>query len=302
MQKKLTNKKRLISLSVIIALISVYLLAQIFILWPSRVVAIGKRKEITNDRRELLGKGWPLNESRLKQLLVQTNQRRRLAEIKRASLFQRVAQPFQADIAERFGNSQNFQRQISRLDYQEEFKRLENYLTEKQVIISPEVFKLSEDTVGLENYKLVLQLWTIKAVVKAAYDSGLEIADVPAEELPVPEDGEAPERLSDLAAMPIVPYLPAAHVGIPYLLRIPVRVRFRGTVRQLHTFLLSTATGKTFLCVDHIQVKKPIPPEVGYNNTRIEARVECSTFYILDSESGRKMMKKPAVKLLPKGA
>ena len=295
------NNKRLISLSVIITLIVVYLATQVFILRPSRVEARKKQREIDTARRELMAKGWPLNESKLKQLLFQINQRQRVAETKRSALFRRAAQPFEAEISERFGNPKNFQQQISRLDYQEEFKRLENYLTDQEIVISPEVFKLSEDTVGLANYKLVLQLWTIKTVVKTAYDKGLRIADAPIE-TPVEPDADPPPRVSDLGAMPIVPYLPVDHVDTPYLLRIPMRARFRGTVTQLHTFLTAAAAGETFFNVDHIQVNKPIPPKVGYNNPLVEAVMECSTFYILDSESGRKMMKKPTVKLLPPGA
>lgn len=295
------NKKRLVSLSVIVALILVYLTAQIFILRPSRVNARMKRKKIDKDTRELVSKGWPLNEGKLKQLLSRTNQRRDAAEKRRAALFQRAGQPFQTAIFERFGSPQNFQQQISRLDYQEEFKRVENYLTDSRIVILPEVFKLSEDTVGLENYKLVLQLWTIETVVKSAREKGLKVANVP---LGQQEwvDGQPPARVSDLGAMPIVPYVPATHVDIPYLLRIPVRARFSGTARQLHEFLTTAAVGDIFFTVDHIQVRKPIPSKVRYSNQRIEAVVECSTFYILDSESGRKMMKKPEIKLLPAGA
>ncbi|MDT8389214.1 MAG: hypothetical protein RRC34_01740 [Lentisphaeria bacterium] len=295
------NNKRLISLSVISALILGYLIAQVVVLRPSRVEARAKRKKIDKDIRELVAKGWPLNEGELKRLLSRTTQRRDAAERQRAALFQRAGQPFQTAILERFGSPRNFQQQISRLDYQEEFKRLENYLTDNRIVTLPEVFKLSEDTVGLENYKLVLQLWTIEAVVKTAYDKGLRIAYVPAGELAA-VDGQPPARVSDLGAMPIVPYLPVSHVTVPYLLRIPVRARVSGTVEQLHAFLTSAATGDVFFTVDHIQARKPIPPDVRYSDDRIEAVLECSTFYILDSESGRKMMKKPEIKLLPSGA
>lgn len=300
-QKFPISNKRKIALALAAACFSAYVATQIAMLRPLRVALRAKNRELTRTAGELSRKGWPLVHDRLQAKLVELSRTRDVARTRRGELLNRVGLPFRERIMRKFETPEHFQKQVSRLDYQEEFKRLENFLVSKGIVISPEIFKLSEDTTGVENYKLVLQLWTVQTVVETALGKGLSVANCPPPLVEGVPDMSAP-KIADMQALAIVPILPADHIPDPYLLRIPVRMRFAGTVGQVQEFLLAADLSEVFFTVDHIQAARPVPPEVNYRNDRVEADVECSTFYILDSESGRSMMTKPEVKVLPRGA
>lgn len=296
------SRKRQAALILAAVVVVCYLLGQLFVLRPMRVSARSKLKDLTMTRGTLNRTGWPLQEDRLKSLLVELSRKREVAASKRAALMNRVGLPFEDRINSRYQSAENFQHQVARLDYQEQFKRLENFLVSNGARISTEVLKLSEDTTGIEDYKLVLQLWTMQTVVGAGLDAGLVLADVPVSDEPLKEGEVRPPRVTDLSALPIVPYLSVPYVEVPYLLRIPIRVRFRGTVKQVIDLLETAYEGDVFFNIDHLEISKPIPSKVGYDDSMIETVIQGSTFYILDSEIGREMMTKPEVRMLPRGA
>jgi len=296
------SKKRQIALIAGAIVLVCYVAGQIAVLRPMRKAARAKERELTRKTGELGRKGWPLDHNRLQVMLAETSRKQDIAETRRGAVLYRAGVPFREKIMRRYETPEHFQKQVTRLDYQEEYKRLENYLKSKDIAVAPHVFKLSEDTVGLDNYKLVLQLWTMQTVVETALAKGLSVADVPFDESTLLEGQPKPPRASDLGALAIVPYLAAPHIKEPYLLRIPVRLNLVGDVSQLYDFLQAAGRDDVFFNIDHLEGKKPIPPGTDFNNRRVEAEVECSTFYILDSETGRQLLSKPKAKVLRRGA
>ncbi len=295
------SRKRRATLGVAATLAIAFVAIQFAVLQPLRAQARARHDELVARTAELRRSGWPLDYARLETRRGELERQRAQAEKRRAEILQKAAAPFKERILRRYESPEHFQRQVTRLDYQEEFKRLEKSLAGKGIHIQPATFKLSEDTTGVDNYKLVLQLWTVDAVVDAALAAELAVAQVVPEPTIPPASAE-PTPAADLGVLPIVAYLAADHLDQPYLLRVPIRLRLHGTTSQVETFLLGARLGDVFFTVDRIEATRPVPPAAEYNRDLIFVDLECSTFYILDSEIGRSLMKRPEFKPMPRGA
>ncbi len=242
---------------------------------------VGQVRALENKVREkeqaLRKTGWPLDHDRLKLLARQKEKEVGAAREKRQAVLDRTTSLFREKISQLYETAQHFQRQVSRLDYQQEFYRIEQKFKDQGIVFDTEILRLSEDSQGRHTYRLVLQLWTLEAVLDKALRHQLK-------PLLASTDTNAGAMVT---VLPSRAFYVTREDEEPYLLEFPVRIRLTGAVAHCHEFLRAHDDAEPFFTIPRMELRKALPSPQAPADDRIEVEFECSAFYLLRSEDGQ---------------
>lgn len=245
--------------------------------------------------------GWPLDPDRLDRLKDVKAKERDKLRLQSDELLEQATSVFVEKIRRQYGSTEEFRTNVSRLDFTEELNQLQLYCRSRgRIVLAEEVLNLSEKTDSVNTYQMVLQVWTLRAVLDLALASKL----FPREsgiwvETDVERAGRREkEAVACLSVLPVRGYSLRPEDKEPYLLEIPVRLGFRGKLEDLCTFLArlqnaeildwDTARGdksdqthqlRCFFPVSHVEVRKTMPGEEQRVTDEIDVDVECSAFF-----------------------
>ncbi|MCF7854107.1 MAG: hypothetical protein K9N51_04855 [Candidatus Pacebacteria bacterium] len=258
------------------------------------------RNRVDTKRNALRGSGWPLNYEALQKIADTTERKRAAAERHKNALLDRTTSLFRERILRLYETPLHFQNQVSRLDYQEEFYRIERKLTEHGIKLDRDILGISEESVRPQTYQLVLQLWTLEAITDAMTAHNLR---------PLPArgrtntEGRAAKGTNGAALTVLEPetfYLKGAD-DKPYLLHFAVRLEVEGAVQDVYRFLATAHTDNAFFTVTQMELHKALPEKQNTADL-VEAALECGAFYIPDGSVRIEQAIPEAPRVLPPGA
>ncbi len=267
------------------------------LLHPLRRDVAALRQQSESLQQELSGKGWPLNATRLNLLFTENSKALNRLKARSEQIISLATSMFDDRIVEFFGSREAFQGEVSRLDYQEEFSRIEQHLKGRGIILAEDVLNLSETTSSASTYQLVLQLWTAErlAALAVAHDLTPALAGTGAGATETKS-----RQASLLEVLPARAYFTSPQQETAYLLEFPVRLTLDGSLDNVRRFLAALHAGANFLPVSHLQLTKAVPPVEDLATDRIRIRIECSSFY--QPNSGLPARIRSTRKPLPPGA
>ena len=292
----------------------------LFVLRPKAQAVENARSEFTEIQGRLRKSGWPLDAERLEKLL--DGVQRRLEGPKdtpgpgdvtaaigiknKADIVLRDATSmFKPKIEKFFGSTADFMKEASRLDYREEYNQLERRLAGEGIVLAEEVLNLGEGSSSPSTYQLLLQLYTLEAVLDLALESDLRPAKDPNVTVAT-ETNQRGVQAAKLTVLPMRPYFLRPEDKEPYVLEFPVRMTLRGKLEGVCRFLSRLHANGAFFPVTHFEMKTENPalarPDSEGNVTidRVEIEVECSAFFRPSEKAPARAVKK--VKKLPRGA
>jgi len=270
-----------------------YLIGHMLLIRPLHSDIRKLNDDLQRQRFHLNRHSLPLDARRLEHLEAELAVAARLAEQRYREVAARSTNAFTNKILTFYETAQHFQTQASRLDYQEEFLRIEQDLQQHGIILDSKLLNLAEDSVGPEIYKLILRLWSLEAIMQRVLAEGLGVASAP-------ETSAAAITVSEPYSYSLQPG--DAHA---YLLALPVRLRLQGSVQALHRFLSTAANRNNFIAITHLELRKQLPGASGNAETEADdliiADLQCCTFYLLSTELASELQS-PSKSLLPPGA
>gem|GEM_PF-926305 len=269
-------------------------------------------------RSDLKESGWPLDKQRLETLLANLEKKlngppgrrqdtaRNAIGIKHKSrlVVRDATGMFQARIAQEFGTTEEFMDNVSRLYFETEYTELARRLEADGVILDGAVLNLDEDTSSPYNYQLVLQVWTVDALLGLALENHL--VPIKNREVKVRLDENREVYASEVSVLPVRAYAVNRVDEEPYVLEFPVRMTVRGQLTDLCNFLRGLHSDGNFLPISRLEISTADYVtdrglrEGGLIVHRLEVTLECSAFFRLrpDLEAPRP----PEEKVLPAGA
>lgn len=268
----------------------------VLVVRPRSTEASSERAGMEQLRMRLSKTGWPLRAEELRAALEDLEKRLGGRDgnggIKGTSavLIRRSTEMFDPKIRELFGTRTNFIRSVSRLDYQEEFNRLQQKLSSEGVALSPEILKLGEDTSSPYTYQLVLQVWTVGFLTDMLRRHDLTYVTDSTRTTNI-AGKTVPAAL--IEARPMRAYLADGQAKKPYLLEFPVKVTVIGSVDNLLRLLRDCISDDIFLPIRGLQVFTDNPSAEAYRQDgrigvdRVRAEIECSAFFSLDEPAGK---------------
>lgn len=264
------------------------------------------KEEVDGKEHKLRKAGWPLEVEQLRTIASRKAQEQRRITRLKDEVVNRTTALFKDKIMRLYETWKHFEKQVSRLDYQQEFLRVEHKLTGKGIKLHENILNLSEDSAGRNTYELMLQLWAFEAATDKLLAYDLHPVLTRAFQPDPKEDGEERVRpipkASTITVLPPVPYYLHESDTAPYLLEFGVQFKVRGKTVDLHDFLAHASAPPNFIAVPRLEAQKPVP--VGKRNNSdevIEANIICTTYYLLNKEV-RPAPRKAKPKALPAGA
>ncbi|OPZ23526.1 MAG: hypothetical protein BWZ02_03180 [Lentisphaerae bacterium ADurb.BinA184] len=292
----------------------------LYVLRPFQQRVAGQAQEVRDDSARIRARGWPVDEGKL--VVLRRDKQRQQAQLRdrKEQVWRMVNATFADKLTKYDGEVATFVSQVTRLDFQEEFAKVADELSgegtteDRRYRFHPDVLRLSEDSVSPYVYQLMLQLWTLEAVMKTAKEHRLVPVLVPVE-VPIervgPEPAEAPagaadenERLVEIQEFGNVTLLPPRAYCLqggdaaPYLLECPLRMKVTCAPADLHNFLTAIEKTDRFLPVNRLQARK-LPPANGEDPGRLEVELECATVFLLRADIAFVPERKPQP--LPRG-
>ena len=292
--------------------------AYLFVVRPKANEVKKTEEKLDELREELAETGWPLDAQRLETLLQnlqknlngpagrrQDTARNAIGIKNKSQLIVRDATGiFNARIGRDFGTTEDFVNDVSRLDFETEFTELERRLEADGVILDGAVLNLDENTSSLYNYRLVLQVWTLDALIGIALENHL--VPVKNRNVKVRLDENQEVFASQVTVLPVRAYAVNREDTEPYVLEFPVRMTVRGQLTDLCNFLRDLHEDGNFLPVSRMEVSTgDYVTARGLREGslivhRLEITLECSAFFRL--QQGLEAAPPPQVKPLPAGA
>jgi hypothetical protein len=289
-------------LAVVMAVVAVACLGvYFFVVAPRKRENAALREEAATLRKRLRKAGWPLRADRLEAALADMKKRlegppgRKLdnpdaegVKARAERVLAHAGAMFAPRIRRQFGTTEDFILNVSRLDFQMEFNRLQQKLSAAGIHLSPKLLGLAEDSSSPYTYQLMLQVWTLDLLADLLRDSGLAVCTNPA----VTVRGESGKHpAARITMLPPVAYTVRRDDERPYLLEFPVRLQLTGTVEAAMKFIRSLTAGGNFLPVGHMQIFTEPPPRpdlrkggtIQVDTIRID--LECSAFFPLGNGS-----------------
>ena len=250
-------------------------------------------------QKTLQAKGWPLDGTRLESLFDERSRElKRLVDRSNEIPGQSTAM-FDIKIKKDFESREGFRNNVTRLDFQEQFIQIEQAFKEKGVVFYPAVLNLSENTDSPYTYQLMLQLWTLQAILDLALTNDLRPLLVnPPKVEGASRDGNI--RVSQVTVLPLKAYFTSAEEKEPYLLEFPIQLVVQGKLSGLVGFLRALHADDNFYPVTNLELRKAVPGRNRALADQIEADIQCSSFYRLRDTAPRVSPAK--IKLLPPGA
>lgn len=275
------------------------------------------RNYIAGTRATLAKTGWPLDPERLSSLRElkrtelegsgrgETARDANGMRPKSRLLLKASTSMFQERIQRYFEQTSDFVRDVSRLDFQDEYNNLEQKLSARNVFLSEEVLRLGEKTTSPHTYQLVLQVWTVDRLADLALAAGLQFQQ--ADGVVVQDERGAGRRPARIQVLPIRAYT-VTDGDEPYLLEFPVRLGLVGTPDQVFRFLASLHAEGVFLPAGQVEITalpgfRDDPRETAVGIAALSLDIECSSFFQqADDVADRPLRRPDTIKILPAGA
>ncbi|MDD4540415.1 MAG: hypothetical protein PHT80_15510 [Lentisphaeria bacterium] len=269
---------------VAVATIGLQLLVYILVLRPQKNEIAEQRAGIVKKRQRLTGTEWPLQAEILNKYhsaLVAKLEGPDGIQAHSTQLMRRAAVTFQGRIARNHEHAVGFMRGVSRLDYQEEFNRVQRRAAGQGIYFSPEVLNLAEDTAIQHIYQALLQIWALDSLLDIVQASGMSIAKHP-QLFSVIDGVKHPAAL--VAMQPMQAYFADTKAEKPYLLEFPVRLTLVGQQEQFMAFLQSLDSDQVFMPVRNFECQLR-PPKAG-ELAQLHIDITCAAFFVLEDKSG----------------
>jgi len=274
------------------------------------------RNYIAGTRASLAKSGWPLDPERLASLL----------ELKRAELegsgrggtardvtgmrpksrllLKESTSMFKERMQRYFEHTSDFVRDVSRLDFQDEYSSLDQKLSARNVFLAEEVLRLGEKTTSPHTYQLVLQAWTVERLADLALAAGLQFQQ--AEGVVVQDERGAGRRPARIQVLPVRAYTAAAGAP-PYLIEFPVRMGLTGSPEHVFRFLASLHGEGVFLPAGRIEITalpgfRDDQRETAVGIAALALDIECSSFFQPSDDVADQPVRRPTIKMLPAGS
>ncbi len=218
-----------------------------FLLRPRQAAHAAAGKELERMQQRLAASIWPQDAEKLQLLLqeyrlqLKGDQQRPGIEQQTASLLAQASQMYDARIRELYGSKNDFYRNVSRLDFQEEFNRLQTQLGGQGIALQSAILNLTEDTVSAYNYQLMLQLWTLETICRRFQESGLQTTN------PQAVKGRDSSSTARISLLGLQAFFREEKAERPFLLEFPVSLTLFGTLEQFLDFCQSLHSDDVFL-------------------------------------------------------
>lgn len=295
--------------TVIIMMLMACLGLYLFMLRPRRLEVRSAYGALKEKQDKLSESGWPLDSERLNKLLEDMRKQlegpagKGLGIKNRSNLIlHQTTSMFAPKVEDTYGSTSVFLEEVSRLDYEEEFNLLEQKLQEQETVFAKEILGIDKDTSSVETYQLVLQIWTIEALVDLTLAHGLRLVKDPS----VTVNTETGQRqASKLSVLPVRAYALTQEDKDPYILEIPVRMVLHGELANFRAFLRALHDNGRFYPVNHLELKAAVPRQQRDTQgdlrvDRVEVEIECCAFFRFDDEAPKVKFQRKNV--LPRGA
>ncbi|MGI5922513.1 MAG: hypothetical protein ACOX9E_01065 [Lentisphaeria bacterium] len=266
--------------------VAVQLMVFVVILRPQKSAIAEQRKDIDKKRQRLTGTEWPLQADVLNKYhstLVAKLEGPGGIQERSHQLMRRAAVTFQARIARNHEHAAGFMRGVSRLDYQEEFNRVQRRAAGQGVYLSPELLNLAEDTAIQHIYQAMLQVWALDSLLDIVQNSGISIAKH--QQLSSVIDG-AKHPAALIAMQPMQAYFADAKAAQPYLLEFPVRLTLVGQEEQFMAFLQGLDSDQVFIPVQRFECQLQAP-KAG-QQAQLHVDITCSAFFVPEEKSAQR--------------
>jgi hypothetical protein len=310
-------RQHLILFGLTVAGLAVLMAIHLVLVRPLASKVRADRNYIAATRNTLNKGGWPLDPERLGSLLEMKRLElegtgkggktaRDVTGMRNKSrlLLREATSTFKDRIQRYFEHTSDFVRDISRLDFQDEYNNLDQKLSGRNIFLAADVLRLGEKTTSPHTYQLVLQVWTVDRLAELALNAGLQFQQV--ENVVVEDERGAGRRPARIQVQPVRAY--ASPTGEPYLFEFPVRLGLTGTPDQVFQFLTSLHGENTFLPVARMEITalpgfRDDQRETAMGIAALAIDVECSSFFqLIDDIADQPVRPKSTIRILPSGA
>ncbi len=269
------------------------LLAHYRLLRPRRLEVQQMEESIAQTSGQIIDRNWPVDPNALTQLRRETQFRLNRLEESLEKLRLRATATFAAPISRKFGreaseDSEQFINYVTRLDYQEYYAEIVGKWQNANIRLHPQVLNLDEDAISPHIYRLILQLWTVDAVLETLLANELTpVLDrftLPAN--PQARENDQPTSIiaSDISLRPVREYYIGSEPDDVYLLELPVKVRVRGRSPQLNDLLEQLSESHAWLPIGAVEIRKQPMRRLQSPDDSLEIVFEFSAFYPLKSQ------------------
>lgn len=278
----------------LLALTLLFLIAQV-LLWtmvfrPRRAQLEDHRREIESLQQRLARSSWPSQAERLEEFrqdvelrLGKTGSGGMLAKARLAQ--DKVNRTYAPYVQKNYETVGNLMRNVSLLDYQSEFNRINRELAANGVLLSPEILQLHEESSSPHVYQLLLHVWAVEKLAEQVLKSGMQFVVDRQVKVSVAQGGSLPASL--LIAEPMFALTDPSSKR-PYLLGFPVRAVLEGDLSQVLAFFASLDDGELFLPLYGFELTR-LPPgnlrpdaDGNLHNGSLRLEVECVACLVID--------------------
>jgi len=269
---------------VALTIFSLQVLVYVMALRPQKNELSEQREAIARKRQRLSGTEWPLQAEVLNRyhsaLLAKLEGPGGIQEHSQR-IMKRAAVTFQTRIARNHEHATDFMRGVSRLDYQEEYNRVQRRAAAQGVFFSPEILNLAEDTAIQHIYQAMLQLWALDSLLDIIQASGMSIAQHQ-HVFSMLDGGKHPAAL--VAMQPMQAYFAQAKADRPYLLEFPIRLTLVGQQEAFLAFLQGLDSDHLFMPVQQFECQL-LAPRAG-DTPQLHIDITCAAFFVLEDKGG----------------
>jgi len=230
-----------------------------FMLRPRQAAHAAAAKELDRMQQRLASSSWPRDAEKLQGLLqeyrsqLQGDGDQAGIKQKTAALLAQASRMYDKRIHQLYGNKNDFYRNVSRLDFQEEFNRLHTHLQSQGIVLESSALNLTEDTLSAYNYQLMLQLWTLETICQRLHDAGLQSAN------PLLGKGRGGPAKAQISLLALQAFFREEKAPRPFLLEFPAALTVYGTLEQFLSFCQSLYTDEVFLALRNVSLTA-LPP------------------------------------------
>jgi hypothetical protein len=287
-----------------------------FFLSPLRSRISDDKAYISETKSKLRKSGWPLDAERLQKLLdlkksilektktSETAYKATGIRNKSTLLLQECTNAFQKRIKKIFVNPSDFSKEITRLDYQDEYNTIRDKLVQKNIYFSEDSLNMGTDSDSTKIYPMVLQIWFVDEILNLATKNSLEIVND--QHAKVKSEQGRLKKVAKVQLLPVRPYSLYEKEQKIYILEFPLRMSLRGSLMQFSGFLRDIHSGGKYFPVSKLQIRA-IPEwqnsgsESLLKNSLLDIEIECSAFF-RHSDSPPAKLKLKKIKVIPAGA
>ena len=282
------------------------------------------RQDNEKDKRDMDGTklklkkgGWPTDAVRLQKLLEykkgllvkkqDSENAYKATGLKNKSnlLLQECTNVFNRKIKKIFVNPADFSREITRLDYQDEYNTVREKLAKKDIYFSEQSLGMGNDSDQKLIYPLVLQIWLVDEILNLAADNSLQI--ITDKNSNVKNEKGLLKKAVSVKLLPVKPYSLYPNDEKIFVIEFPLRMTLRGTLTEFTSFLRDIHSDGKYFPVSRLQLRaRPGWEKMGsktfLNNDLLDIELECSAFFRHPENAPPKQIKEKKIPILPAGA